>query len=100
MIYLRRNNPRKLLAEISYMFIKRNIKKLIAVTGTNGKSSVVDFYYQILNLSKKKVAAIGTIGVQSKNKKREIQNTTLNPIELSKIINDLSFKKIDHIAMV
>ena len=98
-IYLRRNNPRKLLAEISYMFIKRNIKKLIAVTGTNGKSSVVDFYYQILNLSKKKVAAIGTIGVQSKNKKREIQNTTLNPIELSKIINDLSFKKIDHIIL-
>jgi murE/murF fusion protein len=98
-IYLKEKNPRKILAELSYKFIKRNIKKLIAVTGTNGKSSVANFYYQILNLSKKRVASIGTIGVQSKNKKREIGNTTLNPIELSKIINDLSLKKIDHIIL-
>jgi len=79
-IYLRSENPRKLLAEISYKFVKKNKKKLIAVTGTNGKSSVADFYYQILNLSKKRVASIGTIGVQSNNKKKETGNTTLNPI--------------------
>jgi MurE/MurF fusion protein len=98
-IYLKSKNSRKLLAKLSYKFIKRNVKKLIAVTGTNGKSSVADFYYQILNLSKKRAASIGTIGIQSKNKKREIRNTTLNPIELSKIINDLGFKKIDHIIL-
>ena len=98
-IYLKNKNPRKLLAKLSYKFIKRNVKKLIAVTGTNGKSSVASFYYQILNLNKKRVASIGTIGVQSKNKKKEIRNTTLNPIELSKIINDLSAKKIDHIIL-
>ena len=86
-IYLKHKNPRKLLAELSYKFIKRNVKKLIAVTGTNGKSSVADFYYQILNFCKKRVASIGTIGVQSKNIKKEIRNTTLNPIELSKIIS-------------
>ena len=98
-IYLKSKNSRKLLAELSYKFIKKNVKKLIAVTGTNGKSSVADFYYQILNLSKKRTASIGTIGIQSKNKKKKIGNTTLNPIELSKIINDLSFKKIDHIIL-
>ena len=98
-IYLKSKNSRKLLATLSYKFIKKKVKKLIAVTGTNGKSSVADFYYQILNLSKKRVASIGTIGVQSKNKKKEIENTTLNPLELSKIINDLNFKKIDHIIL-
>ena len=98
-IYLKNKNPRKLLAELSYKLIKKNIKKLIAVTGTNGKSSVADFYYQILNLNKKRVASIGTIGVQLKNKKKEIKNTTLNPIELSKIINNLAFKKIDYIIL-
>ncbi|MDA9178156.1 UDP-N-acetylmuramoyl-L-alanyl-D-glutamate--2,6-diaminopimelate ligase, partial [Candidatus Pelagibacter sp.] len=98
-IYLNSKNSRKLLAELSYKFIKKNVKKLIAVTGTNGKSSVADFYYQILNLSKKRTASIGTIGIQSKNKKKKIGNTTLNPIELSKIINDLGFKKIDHIIL-
>ncbi|MDC1033242.1 UDP-N-acetylmuramoyl-L-alanyl-D-glutamate--2,6-diaminopimelate ligase [Candidatus Pelagibacter sp.] len=98
-IFLKDKNPRKLLAQISFKFLKKNIKKLIAVTGTNGKSSVADFYYQILNLNKKKVASIGTIGVQSKNKKEEIKNTTLNPIELSEIINNLTLKKINHIIM-
>jgi MurE/MurF fusion protein len=98
-IYLKSKNSRKLLAELSYKFIKRDMKKLIAVTGTNGKSSVADFYYQILNLSKKNTASIGTIGIQSKNKKEAIKNTTLNPIELSKIINGLVFKKIDHIIL-
>ena len=31
--------------------------------------------------------------------KKRNRNTTLNPIELSKIINDLSLKKIDHIIL-
>jgi len=98
-IYLKNKSPRKLLAELSYKLIEGNIKKLVAVTGTNGKSSVADFYYQILNLSKKRVASIGTIGVQSKSKKIDIENTTLNPLKLSKIINELSFKKTDHIIL-
>ncbi|MDC3257591.1 UDP-N-acetylmuramoyl-L-alanyl-D-glutamate--2,6-diaminopimelate ligase [Candidatus Pelagibacter sp.] len=98
-IYLKSKNSRKLLSELSYKFIKKHVKKLIAVTGTNGKSSVADFYYQILNLSKKRAASIGTIGVQSKNKKKEVENTTLNPIKLSKIINRLNLKKIDHIIL-
>ena len=98
-LYLKFKNPRKILAELSYKLIKKNIKTLIAVTGTNGKSSVADFYYQILNLNKKRVASIGTIGIQSKKIKREIANTTLNPIELSKTLNELNQKKIDNIIL-
>ena len=36
-IYLKRKNLRKLLAEVSYKFIKKKVKKLIAITGNNGK---------------------------------------------------------------
>jgi MurE/MurF fusion protein len=63
-IFIKSKNPRKLLAELSYKFINKNLKKLVAVTGTNGKSSVANFYYQILNLSKKKTEKIGKIDVQ------------------------------------
>ena len=98
-IFIKSKNPRKLLADLSYKFIKKNPKKLIAVTGTNGKSSVADFYYQILNLCKKRAASIGTIGIQSKNIRKKTSNTTLNPIELSKIINYLKIKKIDHVIL-
>jgi murE/murF fusion protein len=64
-------NPRKLLSELTYKFLIKKPKKLVAVTGTNGKSSVSDFYYQILSLNKKKSASIGTIGVQFEIKKKE-----------------------------
>ena len=36
-IFLRDDNPRKLLAEISFKLIKNKPTNLIAVTGTNGK---------------------------------------------------------------
>ena len=96
-LFLRNNNPRKLLAELSFRLIKKKPKNLVAVTGTNGKSSVADFYYQILNLNKKKTASVGTIGIQSNNRKNFVENTTLDPIKLRKVINDL--KKISSIEL-
>ena len=98
-IFLHYQNIRKLLAEVSYKILKKKPKKMIAVTGTNGKSSVADFYYQILNLNKQKVASIGTIGVRYKNNKKRLTNTTLDPIQLSSILKDLKKKKIDYIIM-
>ena len=38
---------RKILSEACSKFYKKKPPNLIAVTGTNGKSSIVDFYYQI-----------------------------------------------------
>ena len=98
-IFLQTNNIRKLLAKIAFKDLKKTPKNLIAVTGTNGKSSVSDFYYQILNLNKKKVASIGTIGVKYKNKIKEISNTTLDAINLRKIFNNLGSKKVNQIIL-
>ena len=93
------SNIRKLLSNVSYKILGKKPKKLIAVTGTNGKSSIADFFFQILNLNSKKVASIGTIGIRYKNKKKTISNTTLDPIQLSSIIKDLKKKKIEYIIM-
>ncbi len=98
-IFIRNKNPRKLLAEISYKLLKKKPKNFLAVTGTNGKSSVADFFYQISNLNKKKTASIGTIGIQFNNKKKKIWNTTLDPIKLREVINFLSKKKINNIIL-
>ena len=57
---------RKSLAEACSNFYKKKPSNIIAVTGTNGKSSVADFFYQILNLNKVPAASIGTLGVFSK----------------------------------
>ena len=71
-IFLFTRNARKLLSEISYKISDKKPRKLVAVTGTNGKSSVADFYFQILNLNSKRVASIGTIGIKYNNIKRSL----------------------------
>ena len=98
-VYLHSPNVRKLLAETSYKICDIKLKKMIAVTGTNGKSSVSDFYYQILNLNSKKVASIGTLGVKYKGKNKKLINTTSDPIQLSFILNNLKKKKIEYVIM-
>lgn len=98
-LFLRSKNVRKLLSELSYKIKKNKPKNLIAVTGTNGKSSIADFYYQLLNLSNKKVASIGTLGIKTKKNLKKFSNTTLDPIGLSKILNDLKKQKIDNVIL-
>ena len=51
-------------------------KNIIAVTGTNGKTSVADLYYQILKLNKIPVATIGTLGIKLKTKTIKCSLTT------------------------
>ena len=92
-LFIKTQNVRKLLAEISYKIVGQKPNILVAVTGTNGKSSVADFYYQILNFNKKKVASIGTIGIKQNNKKKNLNNTTLDPIQLSLILKNLKKKE-------
>ena len=66
--YLNNKNPRKLLSQISFKLLKRHPKRITAVTGTNGKSSVADFYYQILSLNKK-AGSMGLLEFNLKVKK-------------------------------
>ncbi len=98
-LFIHSSNIRKLLSQVSYKTLKQKPKKLVAVTGTNGKSSVADFYYQILNLNSKKVASIGTIGIKNKDKKSSLTNTTLDPIQLCSILKSLKKKKIEYVIM-
>ena len=98
-IYIRTKNVRKLLSEISFKIYNKRPKNFIAVTGTNGKSSVSDFYYQILKLNRKRVASIGTLGVKSKNININLSNTTIDSIKLGQILTSLKLQKVEHIIM-
>ncbi len=98
-LYIRTKNIRKLLSEISFKIYRQKPKNLIAVTGTNGKSSVAEFYYQILRLNKKKVASIGTLGVKSKKFNLNLNNTTVDPIKLGKILTILKNQKVENVIM-
>ena len=98
-LYLHSNNPRSLLAKISSKFYPGKSKNLIAVTGTNGKSSIANFYNQIMNLCKKRSCSIGTLGVIGKEMKHITNNTTVDPISLHKILNRIKKKKIENVIL-
>ncbi|MFL2854420.1 MAG: UDP-N-acetylmuramoyl-L-alanyl-D-glutamate--2,6-diaminopimelate ligase [Candidatus Pelagibacter sp.] len=98
-LYIHTNNVRKLLAETAFKIYNKKPKNLIAVTGTNGKSSIANFYFQILKLNNKKVASIGTLGVKSKNINLNLSNTTIDPIKLAKILSKLKSHKIENVIM-
>ena len=98
-LFLNSKNPRKILAEIACKIYNKKPKNLIAVTGTNGKTSVANFFFQILKLNNKKVSSIGTLGVDFKNSNINTNNTTLDPISLNKTLEEKSNKKIENVIL-
>ena len=98
-VFILVKDSRKSLAQASSNFYKKKPKHIVAVTGTNGKSSVADFYYQILSLNKIPVASIGTLGILSKNYKKKIKLTSINPLALHKNLNFLAKNKINHVIL-
>ena len=90
---------RKSLSEACSNFYKKKPTNIIAVTGTNGKSSVVNFFYQILNLNKISVASIGTLGIVSKNYKKKINLTSMDPLSLHKNLQILAKNKTKNVIL-
>ena len=93
------NDVRRSLSEACSIFYKKKPAKIIAVTGTNGKSSVADFFYQILNLNKVSVASIGTLGIQSRNYNKKIKLTSMDPLSLHKNLQILAENKVRNVIL-
>ena len=98
-LFIHCKNPRKMLSEISSQFYKLKPKNIIAVTGTNGKTSIANFYQQILSLNNKKVASIGTLGVLSKKFNLKTKNTSIDPVSIHKILQKLKKLSIDNVII-
>ncbi len=90
---------RYLLSEIASRFYKEKPKNIIAVTGTNGKTSVADIFYQILRISKKPVATIGTLGIKYNDKILKTDLTSPDTITLHKYLHFLKKKKIENVII-
>ena len=97
--FIKVSDVRKSLAIAASNFYKKKPPNIIAVTGTNGKSSVADFFYQILNFNKIPVASIGTLGVHSKKYKKKINLTSLDPVSLHKNLEILARNNIRYVIL-
>ncbi len=91
------NNVRKEYASAVYNFYQNNINKKIAITGTNGKTSVVFYIEFILKKLGNKCGTIGTLGSKFKNIKSNL--TTPDPIDIGKLFQKFSQNSYDTVAM-
>ena len=96
-IYIR--NIKKVLADTCKKFFSEKPKNIIAVTGTNGKSSVADFFYQILKLNNIKCATIGTLGVKKGAGFEKTNLTSLDIISFHKELEKIKKLKIDNVLV-
>ena len=60
---IKTKNVRKLIAEISYFFYPKSLNEIVAITGTNGKTSIAEYVRQIWNIKKISCCSIGTLGI-------------------------------------
>jgi len=93
------NDVRISLSEACSNYYKKKPSNIIAVTGTNGKSSVAHFFYQILKLNMVSVASIGTLGIFFKNYKKKTNLTSMDPLSLHKNLQILAKNKTNNVIL-
>ena len=91
--------PRQTYAHMAAKFFKYAPDHIVAVTGTNGKTSVAEFYRQIIDRLGHRAASLGTMGVIGGTVSERVQHTTPEPAVLHAILRDLYFDGITHLAM-
>ena len=96
---IKTNNVRDSLSKIASKYYRSKPKNIFAVTGTNGKTSVADLFYQILRINKIPVATIGTLGVKYNNKILKTNLTSPDTITLHKTLEKLKKKRIDNVII-
>ena len=92
-------NPRHRLALLAARFFGRQPDTVAAVTGTNGKSSVVAFTRQIWAATGCKAASLGTLGLVAPGFEQGLQHTTPDPVVLHQSLAELAARGISHLAL-
>jgi UDP-N-acetylmuramoyl-L-alanyl-D-glutamate--2,6-diaminopimelate ligase len=98
-IVIRSRNARRLLALMAARFHDAQPDTVVAVTGTNGKTSVAVFVRQIWEKLGFRAASIGTIGVVGPDNSTYLQHTTPDPVELHAIAAQLRQNHVKHLAV-
>ncbi|MCR9080148.1 MAG: UDP-N-acetylmuramoyl-L-alanyl-D-glutamate--2,6-diaminopimelate ligase [Hyphomonadaceae bacterium] len=93
------DNARLALAESSARFYAQQPETVVAVTGTNGKSSTVDFLRQIWDSAGLGAASMGTLGAIGPNGHIDLGHTTPDPVAIHATLQSLAEDGVSHVAM-
>lgn len=98
-LHLLTTDPRLALAKLAAAFYAPLPETLVAVTGTNGKTSTVNFAAQLWNGMNVKAASIGTLGIHGGGIEIDGSLTTPDPVTLAQNLRLLKDAGINHAAL-
>ena len=90
--------PRRLFAELAAKFYAPYPETVVAVTGTNGKTSTVEMTRQIWRMSGHRSASIGTLGVTTSDDQVKTGLTTPDIVTFLNNMAGLERMGISHVA--
>lgn len=91
-------NPRRRFAEVAARYFDRMPAHLVAVTGTNGKTSTVEMARQIWRMLGEKSASIGTLGVTTADEQVKTGLTTPDIVTFLSNLSGLAAEGVTHVA--
>src|SRR4051794_31261556 len=97
-------NPHRLLALLAARFYGRQPRTIVAVTGTNGKTSVAHFTREIWTALGHPAASLGTLGLVTPSLiapggRRPGSLTTPDPVALHRDLAELAGAGVEHVAI-
>jgi UDP-N-acetylmuramoyl-L-alanyl-D-glutamate--2,6-diaminopimelate ligase len=96
--HLADTEPRRLFAELAAKFYAPYPETVVAVTGTNGKTSTVEMTRQIWRMSGHRSASIGTLGVTTSDEQVKTGLTTPDIVTFLNNVAGLERMGISHVA--
>jgi UDP-N-acetylmuramoyl-L-alanyl-D-glutamate--2,6-diaminopimelate ligase len=93
------DNPRRRFSLMASRFFARQPAVIAAVTGTNGKTSVVTFARQIWTQCGFPAASLGTLGLVTHDRREPGSLTTPDPVALHRTLATLAAHGVSHAAL-
>ena len=97
-VHLAADEPRQLFAQIAARFFTPVPETVVAVTGTNGKTSTVEMTRQLWRMAGQRSASIGTLGVTTADESVSTGLTTPDIVTFLANVSGLAREGISHLA--
>lgn len=97
-VHIASDEPRRTFAEIAAQFFTPVPANVVAVTGTNGKTSCVEMTRQIWRMCGERAASIGTLGVTTPDESVSTGLTTPDIVTFLGNMSGLAREGVTHVA--
>ncbi len=96
---MRSPDPRRALALMAARLHAPQPSVIVAVTGTNGKTSIVSFLRQIWAGLGHQAASLGTVGLVTPKGEQTSSHTTPEPVALHRMLAEVAREGVTHLAV-